>query len=143
MSQSTEVKYCPFCSSVKAPRLLSFKEIACLKDSDSDRSHSQEYAICCDFQNGGCGTTGGYDPDKIKALHIWNQRSDPTSAFRDLPPRPVKMTRLLDVMKCTTTEGLEHYQLLVDYWIAEAKWQEMRADRLNRELSAFLKSASP
>lgn len=61
-----------------------------------------------------------------------------TAPFGDPPPRPKKPTRML-ASNATDRQAYEHYSMMLDYWIAEAHWQEGRANRLNAELSAFLK----
>lgn len=62
------------------------------------------------------------------------------SAFGDLPPRPVKPTEWLNVNETDMAKVAEHRGRMLDYWIAEAQWQEHRANQLNAELSAFLRS---
>jgi hypothetical protein len=40
----------------------------------------------------------------------------------------------------TPVQERDHYWMMQEYWIAEARWQERRANQLNAELSAFLKT---
>ena len=63
--------------------------------------------------------------------------------FTDLPPRPQRPTRILDVSHATSEEARAHYMMMADYWIAEAHWQEKRADQLNAELTALMKDHVP
>ncbi len=55
-----------------------------------------------------------------------------------LPSRPVKPARMLDVCAATDKQCLEHYRAMVDYWIAEAHWQEKRAESVIAQLAAIL-----
>ena len=60
--------------------------------------------------------------------------------FTDLPPRPQRPTRILDVVHATSEEARAHYMMMADYWIAEAHWQEKRADLLNTALTTNIAS---
>jgi hypothetical protein len=49
-----------------------------------------------------------------------------------MPPRPNKPTRVLG-NGANDRQAREHYAMMLDYWIAEAQWQELRAKRLDAE----------
>lgn len=59
-----KLKPCPLCGSAAALEI------------DEDRTDGYEnYAIRCNYNKGGCGTTGGYRETKEKAIELWNKRS--------------------------------------------------------------------
>ena len=67
----------------------------------------------------------------------------PAVGFTDLPPRPTRPMRNLEITKATDKEIIQHYDMMLDYWIAEAHWQEKRADQLNAELTALMTDHVP
>jgi len=45
-------------------------------DRDSDLwADDPTYAAVCDFNNKGCGASGGYRETESEAIEAWNQRS--------------------------------------------------------------------
>lgn len=65
---------CPFCGKTEIV-VLDANEID-EYDQDSERWVPDPcYAAICDFNEGGCGATGGYRPTDLEAAAAWNQRS--------------------------------------------------------------------
>lgn len=58
--------------------------------------------------------------------------------FQTMPTRPIKPTQMLDT-KATLEESYRHYIAMVDYWIEEGKWQELRANMFADTLKALIK----
>jgi hypothetical protein len=52
--------------------------------------------------------------------------------------RPAKPTKWLAVGIASPQETAEHNSMMLDYWIAEAQWQESRAERLREALVELL-----
>lgn len=72
-----KLKPCPFCG--WTPRLTTAAEIDYMDEGDPDyRDASETYAVCCEFNNGGCGATGcyygKYQGGAEKAVAAWNRR---------------------------------------------------------------------
>jgi hypothetical protein len=68
-----QIKKCPFCGKDDTPQLYLSSEInsdAPAREPDAD----DWFAVCCDFNVGGCGGTGGYRPTKAEAVKAWNSR---------------------------------------------------------------------
>lgn len=63
-----KIETCPFCG--KLPVLLTWAEINGLEEQRID-----EWAVCCDAQNGGCGATGGVYLTPEGAIKKWNRRT--------------------------------------------------------------------
>lgn len=62
--------------------------------------------------------------------------------FRQVPKsRPSRPTRTL-INKATNREYCDHLNMMLDYYIEEAKWQEWRANKLDTELTELRKSLS-
>lgn len=57
---NNNLKPCPFCGSESA--------ICIIKEND-------EYVVCCDYSQGGCGATAGYRESIKEAKAIWNTRT--------------------------------------------------------------------
>ena len=66
MKIEIELKPCPFCGNTNL-----FVGTSAQLHGDDDED---DYAVCCDFEQGGCGATGGYQLSKIKAIELWNKR---------------------------------------------------------------------
>lgn len=63
---------CPFCGATDCVKILKASE---LNDEDFDPELDDEsYAVNCDAQKGGCGSTGGFSVDVNKAVLKWNNR---------------------------------------------------------------------
>ena len=56
-----ELKPCPFCG--KKESVIVFKE-------------NDEYIVCCDWSQDGCGATGGYSDSIKSAIEKWNRRAE-------------------------------------------------------------------
>ena len=61
----SELKPCPFCGSADAPRLYTRHG----KDGWRDR-----YMVICDYEDGGCGSEGGWYTTDDEAVECWNRR---------------------------------------------------------------------
>lgn len=61
-----KLKSCPFCGNTKI-FVGQGTEI-------QDNTYNEQYAVCCDFQQGGCGACSGYRLTKTEAIKIWNGR---------------------------------------------------------------------
>lgn len=55
-----------------------------------------------------------------------------TTEETPMPPRPKKPTRTLG-NGANDRQAREHYSVMLDYWVEEAKWWELRAKRLEAE----------
>ena len=64
------------------------------------------------------------------------QQRTVTTEPNDLPPRPKKPTRMLG-NGATDRQAREHYSAMMDYWIAEAMWQELRTNRMVTGIKAL------
>lgn len=53
------VKPCPFCG----------KSVSTIDNCDGD------FAVVCDWGNGGCGGSGGYRVSQDAAIEVWNNRA--------------------------------------------------------------------
>lgn len=71
---------CPFCSHTKAPKLMTGPEI----NEDAHENCPVCWAVCCRFQEGGCGATGGFEIDGTSALERWNARPSPEPAAQQV-----------------------------------------------------------
>ena len=61
-----ELKPCPFCGK---------EDLFVGTDHEIDLDLlSGMFAVCCDFQNGGCGACSGYRDTKEEAIEAWNRR---------------------------------------------------------------------
>ncbi len=60
-----KLKQCPFCGK-SAP-------IVCLS-REKEPNTGWQYQVVCDYNFGGCGSSGGFDQDPKKAVAIWNRR---------------------------------------------------------------------
>lgn len=58
--------------------------------------------------------------------------------FQTMPARPIKPTQMLDT-KTTLEESHRHYVVMVNYWIEEGKWQELRANMFADTMKALIK----
>lgn len=54
-----ELKPCPFCGGEKLIKL----------------EECNNYTICCDFNQGGCGAASGYRLNAKEAIEAWNRRA--------------------------------------------------------------------
>lgn len=65
----SELKNCPFCGN---------KNI--ILDDDNDPAvyvlQSELHIVVCDFNQGGCGASTGWEATKEQAIKAWNQRHD-------------------------------------------------------------------
>ena len=63
------LKPCPFCGSETAPFVgQHFNEVR--------RQYDFQWQVVCNFNNGGCGGSGGVRPDEGAAIAAWNRRAD-------------------------------------------------------------------
>ena len=62
-----ELKPCPFCGNTNL--------FVGTSDEIHEDGDKHNYAVCCDFEQGGCGACGGYELSKIKAVENWNKRA--------------------------------------------------------------------
>lgn len=70
-----ELKPCPFCGKTVA-FCATVAEIE-LVDEDDYRydSFANQYQVCCDYQNGGCGSCTGSHQSEDDAIEAWNRRA--------------------------------------------------------------------
>lgn len=71
----TELKPCPFCKSSTAPKISScidMEECANYEACESDGV----FCVCCDWNNGGCGASGGFRFTEEEAIEAWNTRAE-------------------------------------------------------------------
>ena len=64
----------------------------------------------------------------------------PAVGFSDLPPRPQRPARILDVAHATSEEARAHYMMMANYWIAEAHWQGQHAAHLTVRVAELEKA---
>ena len=68
------LKPCPFCG--KTEIVVFDANVIAEIDRDSDLwADDPTYAAVCDFNNKGCGASGGYRETESEAIEAWNQRS--------------------------------------------------------------------
>ena len=61
------LKSCPFCGSITAPEVaIPFEE--------NESYSEQDRCVVCNFNNGGCGASGGIRDNEEKAVAAWNDR---------------------------------------------------------------------
>jgi len=69
-----KVKPCPFCGNKKP---FVGKE----EDIIPDMPYALNFwAVCCDYNDGGCGSVGGYRPTAEQAIELWNTRMEEENA---------------------------------------------------------------
>lgn len=74
--EEIKLKPCPFCGRVK-PFLGRLTEIETVDANHPDYDLlNEQFAVVCDAQNGGCGTTSGFFASKNKACEAWNRRAE-------------------------------------------------------------------
>lgn len=61
-----ELKPCPFCGG---------KKLVITNCEDLD-TYGNNYNICCDFNQGGCGASSGYRSSIKEAVELWNKRAN-------------------------------------------------------------------
>lgn len=71
--KATHVKACPFCKDEKAPRVLTAEELSPRGDPEEN---SNNFVVCCDVHENGCGGTGGFAQTSEQAIKQWNRRGD-------------------------------------------------------------------
>lgn len=64
-----ELKRCPFCGSLSV-ELSTAAEI----DMDDEDCAGEQWAVVCNYNNGGCGATSGYRNTPEAAVEAWNRR---------------------------------------------------------------------
>ena len=73
-----EIRRCPFCGGENL-FVGTEADIKCLTESDREIFEEADldcsfYAVCCDYQQGGCGTVGGFRKTEEEAIELWNRR---------------------------------------------------------------------
>lgn len=58
---------CPFCGNTKL--------FVGTSDDILDDGKTNEFAVCCDFSQGGCGASSGFEDTMEEAIEIWNKRT--------------------------------------------------------------------
>ena len=66
MKVKIKLKPCPFCGNTK---LTVGSSAVIREDNDYDN-----YAVCCDYNKGGCGACSGYQLSRYEAVKLWNER---------------------------------------------------------------------
>lgn len=61
------LKSCPFCGSITAPEIE-------IPFEDNGDYLEQNRCVVCNFNNGGCGASGGVRDSEEKAVAAWNDR---------------------------------------------------------------------
>lgn len=64
-----KLKPCPFCGSGYSVKLCTWDDIYQTESEDPP-----SYAVVCDFNDDGCGATGGYRETEDEAVDAWNLR---------------------------------------------------------------------
>ena len=64
-----KLKPCPFCGKTEPVAVFTANEIC------GSMNEPENYAVCCDAENGGCGATGGYGITEEEAVKNWEQRT--------------------------------------------------------------------
>lgn len=67
-----ELKQCPFCGKLVA-EISNCKELEECKNFEECDS-GEYYCVVCDFNNGGCGASGGFRETEEQAIYVWNNR---------------------------------------------------------------------
>lgn len=67
------ISACPFCGNATAQRIFSAKELYSSYDSN-------QWAVICDANNGGCGASSSFCEAKAAAVKKWNKRATPNKA---------------------------------------------------------------
>ena len=72
-NEKIELKACPFCGKdVAVFRDCQQLEVCTQKGRCSIRTPN--FAVCCNFNEGGCGACGGFRGTAAKAAEAWNGR---------------------------------------------------------------------
>lgn len=77
-NEKQKLKPCPFCGSIYAPRRFVRRGKNGFRDS---------FMVFCDYQDGGCGASGGWYHHEGEAIEAWNMRTD-FSENRTKLPKP-------------------------------------------------------
>lgn len=68
------LKPCPFCGNTKIV-VADSNDISKFRPDDDQWEENPPFAGICDFNNGGCGASGGYRLNEEDAADVWNRRS--------------------------------------------------------------------
>ena len=68
------LKPCPFCGNTKIV-VADSNSIGEFHPDHDQWEEDPPFAGICNFNEGGCGASGGYRPSKYPAADAWNQRS--------------------------------------------------------------------
>ena len=60
-----KLKPCPFCGGEK---------LIITNGEDLD-AYGNNYTVCCDFNQDGCGASSGYRQNIEEAIEVWNRRA--------------------------------------------------------------------
>ena len=71
---SNELKPCPFCGNTNI--VIKTCSDNCCDPIMCDECPQLQYTVCCDGNNGGCGSHSGYYLKKEEAIEAWNRRAD-------------------------------------------------------------------
>lgn len=64
MLKKGELKPCPFCNGIKLDII----------DGECEGFGGIGKAVVCNYNQGGCGATGGFRPTEEEAIEVWNRR---------------------------------------------------------------------
>ena len=68
-----ELKSCPSCGGKKLiiTNCIELEECNNFEECECNPC----YTVCCDFNQGGCGASGGYYQTESEAIEAWNRRA--------------------------------------------------------------------
>lgn len=70
----SNLKECPFCGSKDYLFVGNATEIE--RSDCNEPDDENNFAVCCDFLQGGCGSASGYESSIEKAIEKWNRRAN-------------------------------------------------------------------
>jgi len=76
------------------------------------------------------------EADARAGKHGGFERAQPPLASKKRVERPLKPLSLLPAT-ASERETISHYGMMIDYWAAEARWQEQRADEAENRLDSW------
>lgn len=67
---------CPHCGHAKAPSVDAASELDGIERDDDN----EQWKVCCDVNDGGCGASGGFHTSIAEAIEAWNTRPLPAES---------------------------------------------------------------